>query len=46
MPEIRMLRQAVEVFFRLRPDEMEARALADAAERLGREQRDVVTSRP
>ena len=46
MPQIRMLGQAVEVFFRLRPDETETRALADAAERLGRDQGDVVAARP
>ncbi len=44
MPEIRMLRHAVEGFLRLRRDETESRALADAAERLRRQQRDVVAS--
>ncbi len=44
MPEIGMLRHAVEGFLRLRRDEMESRALADAAERLRRQQRDIVAS--
>lgn len=44
MPEMRMLRHAVEGFLRLRREETESRALADAAERLRRQQRDVVAS--
>ena len=44
MPQIRVLCHAVEGFLRLRPDELEPRALAHAAERLRRQQRDVVAS--
>ena len=46
MPEIRMLRHSIEGFLRLRRDELQPRARADAAKRLRREQRDIVASLP
>ena len=41
-----MLRQTIEMVLRLRPDEMRAGTFADATERVGRQQRDVVAALP
>jgi hypothetical protein len=46
MPEIGVLRHALEVRGRTRRDETQPRAFAAPAERLGGDKRDVVASRP
>ena len=46
MPEIRVPGEPIEVLGRVRRDELQAGALADAAERLHREERYVVAPRP